>query len=58
MPKYIKTPEELREGFILRLVDKLRRERELKERVEYLERVNKIQAKRIERLQKRGVFNE
>ena len=59
MPKYIKTPEE-RQQFgierVLRIFRRGGRERELKERVLHLERVNSILRGRLEREGKSTIF--
>lgn len=56
--KYIQTPEQVREGFMMRMVRRFQRERELKERVAHLERMNKILAQRLEReKQIKRIFN-
>ena len=59
MPKYIKTPEEVRQGGmerVLRMFRKGGRERELRERVLHLERVNSILKGRLEREGKSTIF--
>ena len=59
MPKYIKTPEERRQGGMERVLRMFRRggkERDLKERVLHLERVNSILRGRLEREGKNTIF--
>ena len=59
MPKYIKTPEERKQNGIervLRIFRRKGREREVKERVLHLERVNSILRGRLEREGKSTIF--
>lgn len=62
MPKYIKTPSEIKQSYIARILkcfENRQRERALREKVEHLERVNGILMKRLERGQKRpGVIRK
>ncbi len=56
MSKYIKTPEERRMSLVGRVLRKFNRERALKDRIEHLERINRILNRRLERERERKLF--
>lgn len=56
MPKYIKTGEEIKEGFFERILNRARRLERLREEIRQLERCNKILEARLERERRRRVF--